>query len=64
MHLWSRNTHKISGGFRRVGKNYEIQISLVDKARRPDSISSSSRIEKGNLQLRVSERFLYVDTGV
>jgi hypothetical protein len=42
-HLWSRNTHKISGGFRCIGKNYEIQISLVDKARHPDSITSPSR---------------------
>lgn len=44
-YLWSRNTGKMSGGFRHVGKKYEI--SLVDKARRPDFDSEPAEDREG-----------------
>ena len=64
MQSWSRNPDKMSGGFQHVGKEYEIQISLVDKARRPDFDSEPVEDREGQPQLRVSERFLYVDAGI
>jgi hypothetical protein len=46
-YLWSRNTDKMLGGFQHIGKKYEIQISLVDKARRPDFDSEPAEDREG-----------------